>query len=118
MVEDSDNRPPKLLRSPGKPRHGKRIQEPGAKSLAQNSEKTKPKGAMHMETILSVGGLADSRRPYRPSLSERTILRQKLKVGAVSDNTRRTDLCGGCRVTGIPTAIIIPAQFLGLTNYW
>jgi hypothetical protein len=31
---------------------------------------------------------------------------RKLEVGAVCDNTGCTDLCGGCRVTGIPTATV------------
>ena len=29
-----------------------------------------------------------------------------LKAGAVCGSSARTDLCGGCRVTGIPTATI------------
>jgi len=35
----------------------------------------------------------------------RRVCRQTPEVGAVCPNWARTDLCGGCPVTGIPTAI-------------
>ena len=35
----------------------------------------------------------------------RHVCRQTPEVGAVCPNWARTDLCGGCPVTGIPTAI-------------
>lgn len=34
------------------------------------------------------------------------LSRQILEVGAVCVSSARTDLCGGCRVTGIPTAAL------------
>ena len=45
-------------------------------------------------------------------LSELQLIHQKELVslsegGAVCTNIARTDLCGGCRVTGIPTATIV-----------
>ena len=39
------------------------------------------------------------------SMALATLCRQTPKVGAVCPNRARTDLCGGYRVTGIPTAI-------------
>lgn len=36
--------------------------------------------------------------------------RYSSKVGAVCGSSARTDLCGGCRVTGIPTATIKKTQ--------
>src|SRR4051812_9687664 len=38
------------------------------------------------------------------SVSERALRRQISEVGAVCSNPARTDLCGGRRVTGVPTA--------------
>lgn len=38
-------------------------------------------------------------------VAEPAICRQAPEVGAVCPNWARTDLCGGCPVTGIPTAI-------------
>jgi RNA-directed DNA polymerase len=44
--------------------------------------------------------------PQNPSSMAATALcRQPPEVGAVCPNWARTDLCGGCPVTGIPTAI-------------
>ena len=37
----------------------------------------------------------------------RHVCRQTPEVGAVCPNWARTDLCGGCPVTGIPTAITV-----------
>src|SRR5262245_37004702 len=38
------------------------------------------------------------------SSSERALRRQISEVGAVCSNPARTDLCGGRRATGVPTA--------------
>src|SRR5690242_18725860 len=38
------------------------------------------------------------------SAPERALRRQVSEVGAVCSNPARTDLCGGRRVTGVPTA--------------
>ena len=43
--------------------------------------------------------------PSSASVSRYAILRQTPEVGAVCGKSARTDLRGGCRVTGIPTAI-------------
>src|SRR6266436_5054753 len=44
--------------------------------------------------------------PYPSSLAERTLRRQIPKVGARCVKYARRDLCGGCSVMSIPTAII------------
>jgi hypothetical protein len=43
--------------------------------------------------------------PYPSSLAERTLRRQIPKVGARCVKYARRDLCGGCSVMSIPTAI-------------
>ena len=43
--------------------------------------------------------------PHPSSLARGSLRRQTPEVGAVCPNWARTDLCGGCPVTGIPTAI-------------
>jgi hypothetical protein len=43
----------------------------------------------------------------------RHVCRQPPEVGAVCPNWARTDLCGGCPVTGIPTAITALGSALG-----
>ena len=43
----------------------------------------------------------------------RHVCRQTPEVGAVCPNWARTDLCGGCPVTGIPTAITGATSPLG-----
>ena len=43
--------------------------------------------------------------PYPSSVAGATICRQPPKVGAECPNRARSDLCGGCPVTRIPTAI-------------
>lgn len=46
-------------------------------------------------------------------MARRADGRQIPEVGAVCLNWARTDLCGGCRVTGIPTAIADSALVSG-----
>jgi hypothetical protein len=41
---------------------------------------------------------------YTAPISESTSLRYKPELGARCVSSARRDLCGGCRVTGIPTA--------------
>ena len=43
--------------------------------------------------------------PWPPPLAAATLCRQTPEVGAVCGNAARTDLCGGCAVMRIPTAI-------------
>jgi hypothetical protein len=43
-------------------------------------------------------------RPMPSRLAERTLLRDSPKIGAVCGKAARTDLCGGRRATGVPTA--------------
>ena len=46
-----------------------------------------------------------SQRLNRVRNARKMLCRQPPKVGAVCLNWARTDLCGGCSVMGIPTAI-------------
>src|SRR5208283_717490 len=46
----------------------------------------------------------DSECQNPPPPSQLALRRHPSKVGAVCSNTARTDLCGGRRVTGVPTA--------------
>ena len=47
-----------------------------------------------------------SRAAYPSSLARAALRRQTPKVGAGCSNRARPDLCGGCPVMGIPTAIL------------
>ncbi len=55
-------------------------------------------------------GPLDSVPSRSAPLPDGTFLRYSSEVGAVCVRSARTDLCGGCRVTGIPTAIVNPAD--------
>ena len=46
-----------------------------------------------------------ARTPHPSSVARAALCRQSPEVGAVCPNRARTDLCGGCAVTGIPTAM-------------
>ena len=59
---------------------------------------------------VDVGAVRDSRRPVpaptqsSAPLPSGAVSRHASEIGAVCVSSARTDLCGGCRVTGIPTA--------------
>lgn len=43
-----------------------------------------------------------------------SVFASKLLAGAVCSSAASTDLCGGCQVTGVPTATKIPTDFFSL----
>src|SRR5215831_15744600 len=60
---------------------------------------------LHMGTNREVVRRVAPENAYPPSLAQRALRRQSPKVGAACPNRARTDLCGGCSVMGVPTAI-------------
>ena len=82
------------------------VPTPRHRSLAAHAAAAEPEGRHDV-------GADDAALPTRgchhPDIlhpwPERALRRQAPKVGAVCPNRARTDLCGGCPVTGIPTAI-------------
>src|SRR6202022_3466313 len=81
------------------------LSEPCCGPLATYAQASQPKGPHHLgSTRSSRGGL--SARPAHPSsLARRSLRRHSPKVGAECLNWARSDLCGGCAVMRIPTAI-------------
>jgi len=82
------------------------VQVPRHRPVATIASAAGPEGSHDMGPDDSTcEGMAAS--PPNPSpVAECTLCRQPPEVGAVCPNRARTDLCGGCPVTGIPTAIL------------
>src|SRR5689334_2004722 len=57
-----------------------------------------------MGAVLAISRSLDCECPDSASPSQRALRRQVSEVGAVCSNSARTDLCGGHRATGVPTA--------------
>src|SRR4051794_463176 len=78
---------------------------PRHRPLATHAAATQPEGQ------LDVGEDRQDRQRLAPQtahpspLAAATLCRQTPEVGAVCGNAARTDLCGGCAVMRIPTAI-------------
>jgi hypothetical protein len=80
--------------------------------LVPGAEAQEPKGTHpDMGSVQATGSDLATDGEGASSLSRSATVRQQPKVGAVGDNSSCTDLCGGCRVTGIPTAINEVVEF-------
>ena len=67
---------------------------------------TKSKEADKLAEVRPIPWKSTPSGSHSSPLSRRALLRQILEVGAVCVSSARTDLCRGCRETGIPTATI------------
>ena len=74
----------------------------------------RPSGETYVEPNDLLSGLERVREAAR---SESTSLRYIPEVGAQCISSARWDLCGGCRVTGIPTATHIYIFEMELNNF-
>ncbi len=86
------------------------VPTPCHRAVATFVETTQPERPNDVGADGSAGERVAASSPCPSSLARRAPGRQTPKVGAVCLNRARTDLCGGCRATGIPTAIAV-AQF-------
>src|SRR5262249_39370787 len=86
------------------------VPSPHRPSLASRAPAAQPEGRLHVGTNREVGRRVAPENAYPPSLAQRALRRQSPKVGAVCPNRARTDLCGGCSVMGVPTAIFRLAE--------
>ena len=68
------------------------------KRAQKEKSRTRPSGQTYVEPKDLLSGLERVRE------AEPTSLRYTPEVGARCVSSARRDLCGGCRVTGIPTA--------------
>ena len=73
--------------------------------ISSQSERTEV-----LEAAEPASGPLDSSPSRSASLSDGTLLRYSSEVGAGCVSSARPDLCGRCRVTGIPTAISNPVD--------
>ena len=65
---------------------------------------SRPTSSPDLGSVSSSGSSLASERSYSASASERALRRYSSKVGAVCSHPARTVLCGGRRVTAVPTA--------------
>ncbi len=77
----------------------------GHRSVAAFAEAAPSEGPNDLGADRPTGRRVVATTPCDSSLAGGSPCRQIPEVGAVCPNRARTDLCGGCRVTGIPTAI-------------
>jgi hypothetical protein len=63
-----------------------------------------PEGPRHLGSVLAVCRCLAPATAHSAPLARPTLRRSPPKVGAECLNWARSDLCGGCPVTGIPTA--------------
>ena len=78
--------------------------------LASNASAAQPEGRLHVGSDDETGRRLASRAAYPSSLARSALRRQTPEVRAGCSNRARPDLCGGCPVMGIPTAILDPQQ--------
>jgi hypothetical protein len=72
--------------------------------LAPNASAAQPEGWLDVGSDDETGRRLASRAPHPSSLAGQTFRRQTPEVRAGCSNRACPDLCGGCSVTGIPTA--------------
>ena len=95
-----------MMHDPEKSDSAIRAVKPANKAASAAAERAEQRAGTKGNT-----GQPHTRRTQsRDSVSQgldrvRHVCRQTPEVGAVCPNWARTDLCGGCPVTGIPTAI-------------
>src|ERR1700676_1537946 len=77
-------------------------------ALASNASAAQPEGRLHVGSDDETGQRLASRAAYPSSLARSALRRQTPEVRAGCPNRACPDLCGGCPVMGIPTAILGP----------
>jgi RNA-directed DNA polymerase len=92
-------------RRPGQLQAGQCVPQRGGEALEARVDTAQPEGQDHVGADNDPGRALAAPRPHPPSLARCPLSRQTPEVGAECLNQARSDLCGGCRVTGIPTAI-------------
>src|SRR5580700_2279871 len=75
--------------------------------MAPCASAAEPKESDDLETVCASGHVLDSEREDPSPASQSALRRQTSAVGAVCSNSASTDLCGGRRVTDVPTATIL-----------
>ena len=73
--------------------------------VATHASAAQSEGWLHVGTDHPAGRPLAAKTPDPTSMAERPFCRQAPEVGAVCLNRARTELCGGRRVTGVPTVI-------------
>jgi 2-polyprenyl-6-methoxyphenol hydroxylase-like FAD-dependent oxidoreductase len=74
--------------------------------LAANAPAAQPEGRIHVGSDDETGRRLASNAAYPSSLARAALRRQTPEVRAGCSNRACPDLCGGCPVMGIPTAIL------------
>src|SRR5687768_2518425 len=77
----------------------------GHPTLAETALPAKSESPPALAAPQTLDPTLDSHPTHPASVSERPLRRHASEVRAVCGSAARTALCGGCRVTGIPTAI-------------
>jgi len=72
--------------------------------MAPRASAAEPKESDDLETVRASSHMLDSEREDPSPASQPALRRQTSAVGAVCSNSASTDLCGGRRVTDVPTA--------------
>ena len=84
---------------------------PATRAVEKHPVSSQPEGAQVLAEAESVVGPLDSYPSRSAPLSDGTFLCYSSEVGAVCISSASTDLCGGRRVTGLPTAITTRNQW-------
>ena len=82
------------------------VPAPRDRPLATNASAAQPEGRLHVGADDEAGRRLASRAAHPSSLARAALRRQTPEVGAGCSNWARPDLCGGCSVMSIPTAIL------------
>ncbi len=93
-----------IPRGSGQHRSVSVVPTPVALAVARHPVSSQSEGTQVLEAAQSTVGPLGSSPSRSASLSDGPFLRYSSKVGAQCISSARWDLCGGCRVTGIPTA--------------
>src|SRR5207237_4615399 len=78
---------------------------PPHRPLAAHASLAQPEGRNDVGADDQAPGSLAPTTPHHPSLAQPPLCRSSPEVGARCGNAARRDLCGGCVVTCIPTAI-------------
>ena len=96
-----------LLRRPREYAKSEELSDPSGAAVVSSLKATEPTPSPPVVALPVFGQAMDSQASDRASLPEYAVLRHSPEVGAVCGKSARTDLRGGCRETGIPTAIMV-----------
>src|SRR6202030_4504331 len=100
--------PLRLLCDPHKQSGAHGVPALRGRPLASNASAAQPEGRLHVGSDDETGQRLASRAAYPSSLARSALRRQTPEVRAGCSNRACPDLCGGCPVMGIPTAIQDP----------